>query len=151
MSSFLHAPYALAMRSERARSPRAEQAVDHWQWRTFAGRLCEFSGSGASATLTLASRVVATAQQQAEPVVWITREASCFFPPDVALHGVDLDALVVIRVPDPPAVTRAADILIRSGGFGLVILDLGIHADIPLAWQTRWAHVVRITIVPCCC
>ena len=38
--------------------------------------------------------------------------------------GIDLDALPVVRVPDARAAGRAADHLVRSGGFGLVVIDL---------------------------
>jgi hypothetical protein len=44
--------------------------------------------------------------------------------------GVDLAALVVVRVPKADAIARAGEKLLRSGGFGLVVLDLGL-ADIP--------------------
>jgi recombination protein RecA len=38
---------------------------------------------------------------------------------------VALDRLVVVRVPRPAEVPRAADQLARSNGFGLLVLDLG--------------------------
>jgi recombination protein RecA len=47
-----------------------------------------------------------------------------FYPPDVAAGGVRLDALPVIFAPDPLAAARAADRLVRSGGFSAVVLDL---------------------------
>ncbi|MGE0821629.1 MAG: recombinase A [Candidatus Binatia bacterium] len=118
--------------------------VDHWTWHTFTGRLSEFSGNGASAVLTLACRVVYEAQLHGEPVAWVTREASCFFPPDVAENGIDLEALVVVRVPDSRAVARAADLLLRSGGFGLLVLDLGKDAQLPLPLQTRLVGLARV-------
>jgi len=52
-----------------------------------------------------------------------------FYPPDVASHGVDLDALAVIRVPAGLAMYRAADQLLRSGAFGLVVLDTSVASD----------------------
>lgn len=123
--------------------PSAESPPDHWQWSTFVGRISEFSGTGASAVLTLACRLVYDAQCQAEPVAWITRDTSCFFPPDVATNGIDLEALVVIRVVDNQAVARAADMLLRSGGFGLLVLDLGKNEQIPSPLQTRLAALAR--------
>ena len=60
-----------------------------------------------------------------DPTVWVTGRASTFYPPDAAEAAIDLDALIVVRVPDNRRSARAADTLLRSGGFGLIVLDLG--------------------------
>jgi len=60
-----------------------------------------------------------------EPVAWLTETQSSFFPPDVHARGIDLEALIVIRLPHAQSIARAADKLARSGAFGLLILDLG--------------------------
>ena len=80
---------------------------------------------------------VLEAQREEEPTAWITTPSSTFFPPDEARSGIDLDALPVIRVPDGRAAARAADKLLRSGAFGLVILDLGAEPSIPVPMQSR--------------
>jgi recombination protein RecA len=112
-----------------------------WKLATFAGRLGEISGGCASAALTLVFRLVLEAQRAGQPVVWIAGQSSTFFPPDAADAGVDLAALPVIRVPqrvpDVRSVARAADHLIRSGAFGLVVLDLGRNPWLPIPVQTR--------------
>jgi recombination protein RecA len=90
-----------------------------------AGRLSELSGSGDTAGLTMAFALALDAQRQGEIVAWITPQDSMFFPVDVAESGIDLDALVVVRTPDPVAAARSADRLARSGAFGLLVLDLG--------------------------
>jgi recombination protein RecA len=126
-----------------------------------AGRLVELSGDGASATLTLALGLVLDAQREGEPVAWISADASTFYPPDAALGGVDLNALVVVRVsasklaPSEPAgstcsprakreagpglslLATAAERLLRSGAFGLVVLDLGKDASLSQPLQSR--------------
>lgn len=117
----------------------ARAAPAQWQCSALAGRLAELSGAGAAASLTLAFALVLDAQRQGEPVAWITRTDSSFFPLDVAEGGVDLDALVVVRVPQGRQVLRAADHLARSGAFGLLVLDLGDRAPMPAAAQTRLA------------
>jgi recombination protein RecA len=99
-----------------------------WELARLAGRIVELSGWGASARLTAAFGLVLEAQRCAEPAVWITLRDSSFFPPDAAAGGVDLGALPVVRVLDAGAAGRAADLLVRSGGFGLAVIDLG--ADI---------------------
>ena len=99
----------------------------------FAGRLAELSGLA----LTPACELVLDAQRHDEFVAWITPRDSSFFPPDAAQTGIDLDALVVVRVPTPRDVGRASDPLLRSGAFGLVVLDLGAHALLPTPLQAR--------------
>jgi recombination protein RecA len=96
-----------------------------WNYAAFAGRLGEISAQHASAALTLAFQLVLEAQRRNEPTVWVTGNASAFYPPDAAEAAIDLDALIVVRVPDNRRSARAADALLRSGGFGLVVLDLG--------------------------
>lgn len=95
-----------------------------WGLAAAAGRLVELSGAGASARLWAAMGLVLEAQRRDEPAAWITPRASSFFPPDAADGGVDLSALAVVRVADGIAAARAAEHLLRSGGFGLVVLDL---------------------------
>jgi len=75
-------------------------------------------------------------------VAWVTTPSSSFFPPDVARSGIDLDALPVIRVPDGRAAARAADKLVRSGAFGLVIVDLGAGPQLPMPMQSRLLGLV---------
>ncbi|MGC4081978.1 MAG: hypothetical protein QM736_07700 [Vicinamibacterales bacterium] len=67
------------------------------------------------------------------------------FPPDVVEGGVDLDALPVVRVPDVRLAGRAADHLTRSGGFGLVVVDLSDagRADLPAPLLTRLLGLTR--------
>jgi recombination protein RecA len=108
-------------------------AAPRWTLDELTGRLTELSGQGAAASLTAAVALVVEAQERGEPVAWTSLPAASFYPPDLAEAGVDLDALVVIRAPEPVAMARAADRLLRSGGFGLLVLDLGpAGADVTL-------------------
>lgn len=110
-----------------------------WGLDALRGRLIELSGRGATATLTTAVELVLEAQRAAEPVAWVTLSNATFYPPDLADSGVDLAALVVVRVIDATTAARAAERLLRSGAFGLVILDFGGTAaiDVPIAHQGR--------------
>ncbi len=108
-----------------------------WCYTTFAGRFGEVSGGHDSAALTLVFRLVCEAQQQDEPVAWITSRKSLFYPPDAAKTGVDLASLAVVRAPDSLAAARSAEHLLRSGAFGLVVIDLGPVARLPLHVQAR--------------
>jgi recombination protein RecA len=107
-----------------------------WSLGEVAGRLVEISGSTASAALTIVFTLVREAQQRGEPTGWVTSAEKFFYPPDVAQNGMDLEALVVVRLSHAQSIARAGEKLLRSGGFGIVVLDLGA-ADIPMPLQTR--------------
>ena len=107
-----------------------------WSLAETAGRLVEISSSTAAAALTLTFTLILEAQERGEPVGWVTLADSFFYPPDAARGGADLAALVVVRLTHPASIARAGEKLLRSGGFGIVVLDLGA-ADIPMPLQTR--------------
>ncbi|MCG8422791.1 MAG: recombinase A [Proteobacteria bacterium] len=109
----------------------------HWNRELLSGRLTEISGVGAVASLTSAIGLVLDAQIHNEPVAWVSLPTTSFYPPDVADSGVDLDALVVVRVSAGQELARAADRLARSGAFGLIVLDMGRDARISTALQGR--------------
>ena len=90
-----------------------------------------------SAALSAAISLVRDAQLHGDPAAWITARAATFHPPDAAAAGVDLAALVVVRARDARAAGRAADVLLRSGAYGLVVLDLGTDAAMPTPLQGR--------------
>ena len=113
-----------------------------WNLAAIAGRFIEISASASAASLTLAFGLVREAQNQKEPVGWVTSMESFFYPPDAAQGGVDLAALVVIRVLHTASIPVAGEKLLRSGGFGLVVLDLGI-ANIPMPLQSRLTGLVQ--------
>ena len=94
-----------------------------------AGRLVEISGERAKANLTVAFGLVLEAQRRRQLVAWVTLEKSSFYPPDAAESGVSLAHLAVVRVADVRAATRASVTLTRSGGFDLVVVDLGAEAE----------------------
>src|SRR5579859_5985988 len=118
--------YLFSMRAARVLSlvvrpaPPPVQREAAWSLATLSGRLCELSGGAA---VTFAFYLIAEAQRGGEPAAWIGTPLSCFFPPDAAGGGVDLEALVVVRAPDAAQVARAADQLARSGAFGVLVLD----------------------------
>jgi recombination protein RecA len=121
----------------------AADAPAAWRLEAFLGRLAELSGGPATASLTLAFRLVYEAQKLGEPVAWILDKESTFFPPDAHTAGIDLSALPVICVRSPDKAPRAADQLVRSGAFGLVVLDLGAFHQVPIAVQTRLVGLAR--------
>jgi recombination protein RecA len=125
-------------------APRAQSDTARFCLEELAGRLVELSGEGASAVLTLAVGLVLDAQAAREPVAWVSSDESSFYPPDVAESGVDLAALVVVRLAlvngahaGSAALAVAAERLLRSGAFGLCVLDLGKNAVLSLPLQSR--------------
>jgi recombination protein RecA len=121
----------------RLRGDALPHARSEWTFEDIAGRLVELSGDEQTACLTLAFGMVLEAQRHREPVAWITTPKSMFFAPDVAAGGVDLDAVVVVRVPEVRQFGRAADHLVRSGAFGLIVLDFEDKAILSTAAQSR--------------
>lgn len=122
-----------------------DEVVELWGLAALRGRLVELSARGATATLTTAIDLVLEAQLASEPVAWIMLPTGSFYPPDVADSGVDLAALVVIRVGDATAAVRAAERVLRSGAFGLVVIDLGAHGnDVAMAHQGRLVSLAQV-------
>lgn len=119
---FANGPSSVALRRGAAASP-LEAA---WGLDALRGRLVELSAHAASATLSVAFELVLEAQRLDEPAAWIliSEGESAFFPPDVAAMGVDLEALVVVRVANATVAASAAARLLRGGGFGLAVIDL---------------------------
>jgi recombination protein RecA len=128
--------------SKSFETPAAETPAI-WGLAEVAGRFVELGGTGASAALTAATSLVLDAQCLEEPAVWVTRPEAFFFPLDVAECGVDLGGLAVVRVPSAAAMLRVADCCLRSGAFGLVVLDLGEDAEIPLPVQVRLSGLAK--------
>jgi recombination protein RecA len=128
---------ARILRLDEFVAPNPDQ--ERWCLDALRGRLVELSARGATATLTAAFDLVLEAQHDSDSAAWITLTNTTFYPPDAAASGIDLAALAVIRVLDASAAARTAERLLRSGGFGLVVLDFGgsTTIDLPTAHQGR--------------
>lgn len=111
------------------------------------GRLVEFMDGPQLTPLTSAVSCLRYAQQQGEPSAWVQFERGPLFPPDLADSGIDLDALIVIQVPEHMGqfgLCKAAEFLLRSGGFGMVIVDLTrCRPSHDTAWQGRLLGLAR--------
>jgi len=124
-------------------APTPAPPAPSWTLPALSGRLVEISASPAGAPLTLAFRLVLDAQKRSEPVAWVGRKDEPFYPPDVADAGIDLAALPVVWTKDPIGAAKAADLLVRSGAFGLVVVDLGIDARLPAHASSRLAVLAK--------
>ncbi|CAN5902705.1 hypothetical protein BH11MYX2_BH11MYX2_21190 [soil metagenome] len=151
--------------------PADDNVVSLWSLAALRGRLVEISGANGTAALTSVIDLVHDAQTQGEPVAWIVPTAvdergGMFYPPDAADCGIDLAALVIVRTANPAAAGRAAERLMRSGAFGLVVIDFGANnntvlpagamtnPDYPaavakaLAVRPESAHVTPLNVLP---
>jgi recombination protein RecA len=119
-----------------------------------AGRLIEIASAPGGAQMTAAVACLGHAQARGETAAWVQLASGALFPPDLADSGIDLDALLVVNVPLRAGAfgpVKAAELLLRSGGFGCVIVDVraprsttrerGLDRD--SAWQGRLLGVAR--------
>ncbi len=114
-----------------------------WNLDSLAGRFLEISSNGQTVAITAAASLILEAQHGGEPAAWIAVGNSTFFPPDFAECGIDLESLPVVRVPHALSASRAADQLLRSGGFGVIVLDLGSDIDMRIAVNARLAALAK--------
>jgi len=91
-----------------------------------AGRLTEISGHrGTSAKTSVLVEAIRDAQEANEPCAWVLAEGTARpFAPDLVAAGVRLEDLALVEVPAREGALRAAELLLRSGGFGLVVVEL---------------------------
>ncbi len=125
--------------------PAPEQAPA-WSWAELSGRLCELGPGREPAVLSAAAALVRDAQRRGEPAAWVTVGADLVYPPDLAAGGIDLARLPVVRAADCATAGRAADLLLRSGAYGLVVLDLmagGPRATLAAPLQSRLSQLAR--------
>ncbi len=108
------------------------------------GRLVELSGQARTSS---AASILAHVQREGDTAAWIQLRGGQLYPPDLAERGIDLDALIVVHVPaheGPHGQCRAAELLLRSGGFGLLVIDF-VQAE-PKgspAWMGRLLALAR--------
>lgn len=114
-----------AYRKSEGEFEASERARQAWSIGGMAGRVVELTaGEAGSAVTTAALELVRQAQLEGEPAAWVCGVEGAFYPPDARRVGIDLGALPVVRLERSEQMGRAADRLVRSGGFGLLVLDL---------------------------
>lgn len=130
---------------------RAVQLIEHthqehsrgvFSLSTLRGRLTEFICSPASPTYSLISLLLREAQIQKDSVVWISCSGSVFFPPDMKKNGIDLSALPVVWAKNVRSAVRVCEHLLRSNGFGFLVVDLPEQA---LVEQGRLGKLARLS------
>lgn len=120
-----------------------EETAADWKLDTVAGRFVEISSPVNTCALTICASLILEAQWRNEPVAWISVRPSLFFPPDFAARGIDLKALPIIRVLEASKAARMADTMLRSGGVGVLVIDLADAAKLTIPMQTRLAGLAK--------
>ena len=131
-------------RREGAGSAGAPTLLD-WMLERRAG-LWELSAAppAGAGRCSVAAALLAGAVRQGRRCAWVTpRDAMGVLPPDLAQAGLPLEALLFVRPPGgrhaPRHLARAAELLLRSGAFGWVVLDATAAGPAPAAWSSRLA------------
>jgi recombination protein RecA len=88
------------------------------------GRVSELAGPPSAGRTGLACAIAAHATQAAETIAWVDPEDT-LDPEAAVVAGVALARTLWVRPRGAPDALRATEILLRAGGFGLVVLDLG--------------------------
>jgi len=117
------------LRSAATLTPSSLTVLPAWRLSDLSGRLVEVSGQRSTAHLTATFGLVLEAQLCGDRAAWVTFAHSAFFPPDAAAGGIDVESMPVVLITTAPAAGRAAEHLVRSGGFGLVVIDFSSQPD----------------------
>ena len=107
------------------------------------GRVSEIVGHVGSGRTTIAARFVSAATRAGEVVAWIENSHS-FDPADIAASSANLDRVLWASVDERrnlafnssgrfrryrfSSVFKAAEMVLKAGGFGLVVIDIGASA-----------------------
>ncbi len=117
----------------RWQQPR-EHAPLGWSYASLRGILAELSAPGlGGGLLTEATLQLAAAQRQGGLVCLIHSDPAIMpYPPDLQRCGVDVRALLCVRLATPELALRAAIRVGQSSAFALILVDL-----CQLPWQRR--------------
>jgi hypothetical protein len=88
------------------------------------GRVTEIVGRRSSGRTALSLSLLAAATARGEVVALVDVDGM-LDARDAAAAGIDLGRMLWVRAGDGKKGLRAADLLLRAGGFGVVVLDVG--------------------------
>lgn len=125
--------------------PKHEQGGT-WADHVPVGRISELTGGGAVSRTTLAITLIVKAQAEGESCAWVqSKRSPDLFAPDLQRAGVQVESLPIVRVPALlREVLKAAELLLRSGAFGVVLVDLSAaSAPVPMPALARLQGLAR--------
>jgi recombination protein RecA len=114
------------------------------------GRITEIVGPVSSGRTSLLGSILAEATRQNEFCAVIDTN-NAFDPVSADAAGVDLRHLIWVRCNgNPEHALKSADLLVHSGGFGVIALDLcevpaRVTRRIPLSWWYRFRRAIENT------
>jgi len=111
----------LGLRMGSELSGRDGAAGEALEYAGLRGRLALLCGG---ARLSAATRLLLEAQAADEACAWVVRRGFEPYLPDWRDAGVALESVVVVRLEQGQQAARAAELLLRGGGLGLVVLDV---------------------------
>ncbi len=114
-----------------------------WECSSLIGEVIEMPSGSTSCALSFSSDLILSAQILGEPCAWVSASRSTFFPPDFDQRGVDLNALAIVQVDAAKEAAYCAERLLKSGGFGCVVIDLPQASWFPNPLQKRIANYAR--------
>lgn len=114
-----------------------------WNLDSLRGRFVEISGASSTAALTASAKIIFQAQQRKALAAWIGMRSTTFFPPDLAASGIDMSSLPVVHVPNVQRACWTADILLRSGSFALIVMDIDNLRTLSFSVQTRFIGLTQ--------
>jgi hypothetical protein len=91
------------------------------------GKVGELVGPASSGRSAAAAAAVAAATARGEVTAWLD-PADAFDPGSMAAAGVDLERVLWVRPRGVEEAVRAAELVLGTGGFTVVVLDLGAVA-----------------------
>lgn len=108
------------------------------------GRLVELAADRGHPQISFALDRIARAHRQGEPAAWIGSGSAPFWPPDADGRRIDWSALAILHLDGPCRAGRAAGRLLRSGGFGVIAVDLAAY-DSPRLPSPLIGRLLRLT------
>ncbi|NLY95195.1 MAG: recombinase A [Myxococcales bacterium] len=97
--------------------------------------------------MSTAVQILLACQREGDSVAWVQPRGGTLYPPDLHAAGLDLDALAVVHVPPEAGgvgLAKAGELLLRTGAFGAVALDLTeVRPPRGEAWLGRLASLAR--------
>jgi recombination protein RecA len=123
-----------------ALAPIGIEALDRMMGGLPKGRLSEIVGRRSSGRTALALSVLAAATRRGEAAALVDVDGM-LDARGAEAAGIELQRLLWVRAGDGKRGLRAADLIARAGGFGVVVLDLGERP--PRAPDASWIRLAR--------